>query len=208
MLTLNDSQPPSTQLGSQTSALADDVSQSRRGIHCCRSSSGSQSNIGSKIYRRKNPFELLPEQLTGHVCSPSLFQRRTPEGSPLSRSFNWSIDQLAELFPVDFDEEQPSSEQPEESYFPCEDEAQEAIDRFFSSKEIVPSPCESPSKVKSSTLGAEGFGVNKGGQPERELETATVCCQTTFTVPPQVDLTSILGDYFTFDVARKKGSSA
>ncbi|KAL1426254.1 hypothetical protein MTO96_018311 [Rhipicephalus appendiculatus] len=109
---------------------------------------------------------------------------------------------MADLFPTDIDEEELSSLQPEENYDPFEEQSRLAIDQFFSSQEIVPSPDQPPSRVRSPVRGAEGVGANSGVHPGRELHTVTVCCQTALAALSEVDLDTAPGAYCTFHVAR------
>ncbi|KAL1485566.1 hypothetical protein MTO96_047292 [Rhipicephalus appendiculatus] len=133
-----------------------------------------------------------------------MFPLISPESPASSRSFRRSIEQAAYPFPVNIDEKEPSPLQPEDSYDPFEEQSQQAID-LFSSHDIVPSPSEPPSRVR--TLAVETIGENSGVQPGRELPTATVWSQTTLSVPPEVDLSTVLGDYCTFNAAQKQASS-
>ncbi|KAH7969153.1 hypothetical protein HPB52_015155 [Rhipicephalus sanguineus] len=184
-------------------AMADKEPQTRRGIRRRRSSSNSISS-NNKSFNRTNPFEVQAEQLSQLLCSPSMFRLRSPEAPASSRSFRWSIEQMAALFPVNIDEEELSSLQPEEGYDPFEEQSQQAIDLFFSSREIVPSPPEPQSTVRSPTPAADVVGENSGTQPERELHTATVWSQTTLSVPPEVHLSTVLGDYYTFHAVQNR----
>ncbi|KAH7968396.1 hypothetical protein HPB52_008255 [Rhipicephalus sanguineus] len=142
------------------------------------------------------------EQLSQRLCSPSMFRLRSPETLASSRSFRWSIEQMAVLFPVNIDEEELSSLQPEDRYDPFEERLQQTIDQFFSSQEIVPSPLEPPSRVRSPTPAF--VGENSGIQPGRELHAATVWSQTTLSVAPEVDLCTVLGDYYTFHATQNR----
>ncbi|KAL3245965.1 hypothetical protein MRX96_058053 [Rhipicephalus microplus] len=152
-----------------SSVTAGEKSQARHGIHCRSSNIICSKN---NCYKRTNPFEVPSEQLSQRLCSPSMFRSRSPEQPSSSRSFKWSIEQMAELFPVNIDEEELSSVQPEESYHPFEEQLQQAIDLFFSSQQIVPSPSEPLLRVWSATQAV--VGENSGMQTGRELHTATV----------------------------------
>nr|XP_037290854.1 protein aurora borealis-like [Rhipicephalus microplus] len=172
-----------------SSVTAGEKSQARHGIHC-RSSNSICSN--NNCYKRTNPFEVPSEQLSQRLCSPSMFRSRSPEQPSSSRSFKWSIEQMAELFPVNIDEEELSSVQPEESYDPFEEQLQQAIDLFFSSQQIVPSPSEPLLRVWSATQAV--VGENSGMQTGRELHTATVWSRRTPSELPEVDLCAVLRD--------------
>ncbi|KAL1445090.1 hypothetical protein MTO96_045209 [Rhipicephalus appendiculatus] len=102
-----------------------------------------------------------------------MFPLTSPEAPVSSRSFRWSIEQAADPFLVNIDEEEPSPLQPEESYDPFEEQSQQAIGRF-SSHEIVPSPLEPLSRVGSPTPAAETVGENSGIQPGRQLHATAV----------------------------------
>ncbi|KAL1419480.1 hypothetical protein MTO96_025389 [Rhipicephalus appendiculatus] len=165
--------------------MADKQPQTRHGIrHWCSNSICSNN----KCCKRTNPFEVHAEQLSQRLCSPSMLRLKSPEAPASSRSFNCSIEQMADLFPVNFEEEGPSSLQPEDNY---EEQSQQDIDLFFTSQEIVPSPSKPPSRVRSPTPAI--VGQNSGTQPARQLHTATVWSQTTLSVPAEVDLCTVLG---------------
>ncbi|KAH7968403.1 hypothetical protein HPB52_008262 [Rhipicephalus sanguineus] len=109
---------------------------------------------------------------------------------------------MAVLFPVNIDEEELSSLQPEDRCDPFEERLQQTIDQFFSSQEIVPSPLEPPWRVRSPTPAF--VGENSGIQPGRELHAATVWSQTTFSISHEVDLCTILEDHYTFHAAQNE----
>ncbi|KAH7958160.1 hypothetical protein HPB51_027854 [Rhipicephalus microplus] len=172
-----------------SSVTAGEEPQPRYGIHC-RSSNSICSN--NNCYKRTNPFEVHSEQLSKRLCSPSMFRSRSPEPPSSSRSFKWSIEQMAELFPLNIDEQELSSVQPEESYDPFEEQLQQAIDIFFSSQQIVPSPSEPILRVSSATRAV--VGENCGIQMGRELHTARMWSRATPSELPEVDLCTVLRD--------------
>ncbi|KAH7952645.1 hypothetical protein HPB51_028192 [Rhipicephalus microplus] len=96
---------------------------------------------------------------------------------------------MAELFPVNIDEEELNSVQPEESYDPFEEQLQQAIDLFFSSPQIVPSPSEPLLRGWSATRAV--VGENTGMKTGRELHRATVWSRATPSELPEVDLCTV-----------------
>lgn len=157
---------------------------------------GGRSGMGDST---GNPFDVEPEQLTQPSCSPSVFVTRSRRTPGSSRSFRWSIEQMAGLWPANIDEHDPSLPQHARSDALYEEQSQQAIEVFFSRHEIVPSPWEPHAR-----LSIRPTGVSKGAQSPRESTTASVWSQTTLSIPPDADLSASLGDYYTFHVAQDK----
>ncbi|XP_070564901.1 protein aurora borealis-like isoform X2 [Ptychodera flava] len=155
-----------------------------------------------------NPFESTTTD-TLHLpqFSPSVFSKTTsPSQKKNSESpFQWSIDNIAMLKPVDIDE---SSQQ--ESVHPdtdLEEKAQNAIDKFFSQKHVVPSPWSEPVQIKHVTFSpnppstryydgnssmfspVNASILNKG-------RTVDASCQTILSLPVNFDLQAVLGAEF------------
>ncbi|GBN30364.1 Protein aurora borealis [Araneus ventricosus] len=142
----------------------------------------------------RNPFDVKAESLYLPACSPSVFatlQRNEVENG----SFRWSIEHLSVLYPADIDESSvPETRVDEEQ----EVKAQKAIDTFFSQNSIVPSPwSSSPKEGRTNIKPRRRTRVNVLLQGVHERCEATT--QTTLSIPPNVDLTDILGKYFTFN---------
>lgn len=158
-----------------------------------------------------NPFDVEPEQLTQPSCSPSIFLSRSRQTPGSRRSFRWSIDQMAGLWPVNIEEEEPSIPPPARSDALYEEQSQQAIELFFSRHEIVPSPWEPQSRMKSAFVASKEWSSILDGNntlSEREPQTSTAWSQTTLSIPPDVDLSSLLGDYFTFHAAQDKQTAS
>ncbi|XP_077551790.1 protein aurora borealis-like [Haemaphysalis longicornis] len=140
-----------------------------------------------------NPFDVEPEQLTQPSFSPSVFVSRSRRTPGSGRSFRWSIEQMADLWPANIDEHEPSLAQPARSDALYEEQSQQAIEVFFSRHEIVPSPWEPHAR-----LSIRPPGMSNTPQSPREPETSTAWSQTTLSIPPDADLSALLGDYYTF----------
>ncbi|XP_077500714.1 protein aurora borealis-like isoform X1 [Amblyomma americanum] len=162
------------------------------------------STPGGSSGSSTNPFDVEPEQLTQPSCSPSMFLSRSRRTPGSRRSFRWSIEQLAGLFPANIDEREPSIPQPTRSDALYEEQSQQAIEMFFSRHEIVPSPWEPTGKVKGHLLNSNGLHDGNHTLYEEEPEKVSVWSQTTLSIPPDADLGSLLGEYFTFDAAQDK----
>ncbi|XP_042894665.1 protein aurora borealis isoform X1 [Parasteatoda tepidariorum] len=151
--------------------------------------------------RLRNPFDVKAESLYFHSCSPffaTLSRNKKDDGT-----FRWSIEQLSVLCPADIDETSMpdicvDAEQ--------EMKAQEAIDTFFSQNSIVPSPWSDP----SDSGGRLDVKVRRMNHMVHDRP-VTSCCdtatQTALSIPPDVDLKSILGQYFTFNDEEESFSS-
>lgn len=156
-----------------------------------------------------NPFDVEPEQLTQPSCSPSMFLSRSRQTPGSRRSFRWSIEQMAGLWPANIEEEQePSLLQPARSDALYEEQSQQAIELFFSRHEIVPSPWEAPSKTKSVSAASKGLGCGDPSLMKQCPLMSSAWSQTTLTIPPDVDLSAVLGDYFKFHAAQDKQTTS
>ncbi|KAH6920954.1 hypothetical protein HPB50_028057 [Hyalomma asiaticum] len=165
-----------------------------------RSSSVSRGPSKSNCRHPKNPFELEPEQLAQHLCSSSIFEEadhHTPE------SFHWSIEQLAELFPASFDEELANS-QLGGIEDPHEELAQMAIDEFFSTQEIVPSPCKPAPIVITLSTSSESSGDGDESTSEEEQQVSSDGSEETLSVSPDVDVRSFSEGHSASDVVSDK----
>lgn len=146
-----------------------------------------------------NPFDVEPEQLTQPSFSPSVFVSRSRRTPGSSRSFRWSIEQMAGLWPANIDEHDPSLPQHARSDALYEEQSQQAIEVFFSRHEIVPSPWEPHAR-----LSIRPSVMSNATHSPRESNTSTVWSQTTLSIPPDADLSAPLGDYFTFHAPQDK----
>ncbi|KAG8177575.1 hypothetical protein JTE90_011741 [Oedothorax gibbosus] len=149
---------------------------------------------------RWNPFDMKAEALYLPACSPSVFatfQRNKVDNG----TFRWSIEHLSVLYPADIDETSVP-----DTWVDAEQEvkAQKAIDTFFSQNSIVPSPWSSSPK--------EGRGDKKSRRRAcisnifPNVESNEVSTQTMLSIPPNIDLSKILGNFFTYDDSEDKNS--
>ncbi|XP_064476676.1 protein aurora borealis-like isoform X2 [Ornithodoros turicata] len=153
-----------------------------------------------------NPFDVDPDQLTMPSCSPSVFSSffssKNKPGSSSKKSFRWSIEQLSTFWPVDIDEESIQyvcSRDDNEEY---EVQSQQAIEKYFSQKDIVPSPWVVSNKnavpLSSSPISTSCKTATRPLR-DRKSRKRSVWSQTVLTIPPSVDVEAILGQYFKFD---------
>ncbi|XP_014601981.1 PREDICTED: protein aurora borealis [Polistes canadensis] len=151
----------------------------------------------------RNPFESdLTNRLHKSVISPSVFKKVTtdPQNSP---EFSWSVEELALIKPAKIEEfpvEQIYNVDPD-----VELKAQEAIDKFFMTNEIVPSPWESKKKEHKIDI--------KLNTPKRLIDKSNKlkdfpkmikkdgACQTTLSLPSILpeNVEEALKPYFTFN---------
>lgn len=150
----------------------------------------------------RNPFESdLTNRLHKSVISPSVFKKVTnPQNSP---EFSWSVEELALIKPAKIEEfpiEQIYNVDPD-----VELKAQEAIDKFFMTNEIVPSPWESKRKEHKIDI--------KLNTPKRLIDKSNKlkdfpklikkdgACQTTLSLPSKLpeNVEEALKPYFTFN---------
>ncbi|XP_013410699.1 protein aurora borealis [Lingula anatina] len=168
---------------------------------------GSSGDSGSIAM---NPFEsVLLDRLHQSTFSPGVFEKKfTPESEKEPKPFRWSIDQLAILHPADIEELPLQQDTMSTFHDPeLEDTAQKAIDTFFSTNILVPSPWQDSSSKQASknnavldTSGA--FNVaeeEKSGRGSSlyEGKKRDAGCQTTLTLPVDFDLQKILGEFYT-----------
>lgn len=144
------------------------------------------SKLASKV---RNPFEpMMQERLHTHFMSPSVFARRTPKNE---EKFKWTIDELSHMKPADIDEDVINT--PEHDVA-LDTIAQSQIDKFFSMREIVPSPYTH--MMKYSPLIKEKKNIDSISPPERCESSA----QTVLTLPPELprDLEEALQPFCTY----------
>ncbi|XP_057318876.1 uncharacterized protein LOC130663589 [Microplitis mediator] len=145
----------------------------------------------------RNPFDAeLTSRLHMSVISPTIFSKVTTKSH--DSPFSWTIDELAMLKPVAIEEfslQQSHCSDPE-----IEMRAQEAINKFFSAKEIHPSPWNErrePIKqlIVTPTSSLEGFNAE-----ETEKTTRDCWAQTELSLPPKLPqhVEEALKPYFTF----------
>ncbi|GAB6022144.1 hypothetical protein CHUAL_006283 [Chamberlinius hualienensis] len=163
-----------------------------------------QQNIKStpiKTTNIVNPFEQhdLIETMQMSSCSPSVFSR-VISPSKLendSSDFRWEVDHVAMLYPKEFEVNHQHHHQPpidEET----EEKVQTAINSYFA-KMYVPSPWIS-NNIKSVSR-RESINVNETSCDEGYAASnkKNVWSQTALSIPVDVDLNGILGQYFNFN---------
>ncbi|XP_074660458.1 uncharacterized protein LOC141912927 [Tubulanus polymorphus] len=165
-------------------------------------------NAASAMY---NPFENhTVDFLHLPTFSPNVFSKgtSTPSRSDSTpQKFRWSIDQQALLHPADIDE-MPHHQL---NLISVDDEnteymAQQAIDTFFTSNMIAPSPWSETNKTVSrmnEDMKVEASCKDTSGNRSQTNSSTTsnkkdVGCQTTLTIPSDIDVQSILGEFFTY----------
>ncbi|XP_054654567.1 protein aurora borealis [Dunckerocampus dactyliophorus] len=146
----------------------------------------------------RNPFESpndyrhLREPL---VPSPSAFQSKTCKATP--PKFNWSIEEMASLLPVDIDQEEIQRQ----SFYlsqtradsDTEEKRQTAIEQFFTKEAIVPSPwAVSDTRKALHVYKKSSLSPAIAEEPEKH----SVSCQTSLSIPVAFDLERLLGEYY------------
>ncbi|KAJ8253394.1 hypothetical protein GJAV_G00212440 [Gymnothorax javanicus] len=158
-----------------------------------------------------NPFDSPNDYLRLHesvVPSPSVFKSSRVSSASLCTpsKFKWSIDEMASLLPVDID---PEEIHQQSSYFrqmrtdsDIEKKRQNAIEQFFRSGPIVPSPWASSANKLSKQMHFMKSSLSPD-IPEEEppVGTCTVsaACQTVLSLPVDFDLEKILGEHYKMD---------
>ncbi|XP_011494526.1 PREDICTED: uncharacterized protein LOC105359598 [Ceratosolen solmsi marchali] len=153
----------------------------------------------------RNPFEAdLTNKLHISVISPTVFSKVVDSHQKDSPGFTWSIDELALIQPAkidEFPEQQMQCSDPE-----IEKNAQEAISKFFSKNQIIPSPFdfkrgELGKEIEMVTPIREFEGINISKELfESKIETKDCWAQTILTLPPKLPekVEEILKPYFSF----------
>nr|XP_020455700.1 protein aurora borealis [Monopterus albus]XP_020455708.1 protein aurora borealis [Monopterus albus] len=151
----------------------------------------------------RNPFESpndyhqLREPL---VPSPSVFKSNPCKSTP--PKFNWSIDEMASLLPVDIDPEEIQRQSfylsQTNSDSDIEEKRQNAIEQFFTKGAIVPSPWAEPDSHKAPKINKKS---SMSSVIAEEPENISVACQTTLSLPLAFDLEKVLGEYYRYEEA-------
>ncbi|ESN92389.1 hypothetical protein HELRODRAFT_194240 [Helobdella robusta] len=111
-----------------------------------RNVTNNNNNLQQQQQSYYNPFETgLLDSLSQHICSPNVFKVITPDRK-LTPKFRWSIDDLALLKPAHI--EDPPLHSVYNLNAELEERAQQAIDEFFSTHVIAPSPWSTASSKK------------------------------------------------------------
>ncbi|CAI9720196.1 Hypothetical predicted protein [Octopus vulgaris] len=138
----------------------------------------------------KNPFEIaLINQLSSSLVSPGIFNMATPNSN--EENFEWTIDQLATLHPVEIDEKP----QYKSTFNPAiETKAQEAIEQYFNTRLVVLSPIEN-----------EKSDQNENATSKKSV---TIGCQTCLTLPLDFNINKVLGQYMTYEEKRSDAENS
>eukprot|EP00794_Sanderia_malayensis_P017025 gene17025-18739_t len=158
----------------------------------------------------RNPFDSKDfDKENCPAFSPSIFVKsvREEDSGKKSKEFRWSIDQMAVLKPVDI--EQYPYQEYSASYEREEDEiaAQKAINEYFSNV-LLPSPwmrnknqafkrvtfSPHPPTYFKETPETSKASINSENENSRKMVDGS--CQTTLTIPPNVDIEKLLGNAF------------
>lgn len=196
-----------------------------RVFHSSRTPSSCRGEQPIKLYH--NPFEAeLVDVLHGPLFSPNVFKTSTP-GCGGTVKFQWTIDEIAVLKPADIEEPcLPDAWNLGGINSEIEEQAQRAIDTYFSSHVIVPSPWTDSSKKKPFILPATPGGgsftdspmmfstksmTQRNDQtPQKPMSTnrdnlaaqlvkRDVASQTTLTLPMDFDLEALLGAHYVYE---------
>lgn len=165
-----------------------------------------------------NPFDVaLLDQLHGPVfMSPGVFTTQSTPSTDEKKPFRWSIEHIAELHPADIDE-MPVYQQitPDKE---VEERAQKAIDTFFSTNLIAPSPWNSNTDALRSAHQVEtplrALEPDLQGSIQKQLPfakkiplTQDASAQTMLSLPAGFDIKEILGEYMICDDAENQDTS-
>ncbi|CAO1437992.1 unnamed protein product [Diamesa serratosioi] len=146
----------------------------------------------------KNPFE---SHLTEHlylkpvISSPSLFKHDTPKQKNIIDLFEWTIDEVSSLNPINLIPHETQFKQEEDPV--VEAKAQDAIKRFFTEHEIVPSPkdctlrnqkiiLKDDSHSNIMIINSTVFAGPADHKPVKKVKLCDSVTQTMLTFPPQL----------------------
>ncbi|XP_014680804.1 PREDICTED: uncharacterized protein LOC106820761 [Priapulus caudatus] len=202
-----------------SSSSGSSTSKTPSGSRINPSSSGS-SMLKTPSGPRINPFEIgLMDRLQAPSFSPSVFQN-VPTPNKEERGFFWTIDELAVLQPVEMDERDHAQQQAQHHFLDHETESkfQSAIDEYFlrhahTQLAASPSPNNQPvgpvaiertaaivtarnECVPNTSVKNQSPEDDCTGSATRKLQDAS--CQTTLTLPMNVNLEKLLAHYYTY----------
>ncbi|OWF51940.1 uncharacterized protein LOC110448430 [Mizuhopecten yessoensis] len=162
-----------------------------------------------------NPFDNgIYDELGGPIfMSPGVFNVQATPDSEEKKLFSWAIEHIAELNPADI-EENPK-QQAAHSIPDRETEArvQQAIEKYFSSNLVAPSPWTDPKapvvkttpnsdeRLPKACLEPDLQGSIQRQLPQKSIRTQEVGCQTTLTLPIDFDINKVLGQYMTYELS-------
>ncbi|XP_026060143.1 protein aurora borealis [Carassius auratus] len=151
----------------------------------------------------RNPFESPNDYHRLHeplMPSPSVFKSST-SSSATPAKFKWSIDEMANLLPVEID---PEDIHRQAVFFSqsradaeIEEKRQHAIEQFFTKGAIVPSPWGPPAAKPSVKMPHPNSSlsplVTETLQSSKKIN---AICQTVLSLPVDFNLEKVLGDYY------------
>ncbi|XP_033751356.1 protein aurora borealis-like [Pecten maximus] len=162
-----------------------------------------------------NPFDNgVYDELGGPIfMSPGVFNvQSTPDGEE-KKLFSWAIEHIAELNPADIEEnpkQQAAHSIPDKE---TEARVQQAIEKYFSSNLVAPSPWSDPKapvikttpnsdeRLPKSCLEPDLQGSIQKQLPQKSIRTQEVGCQTMLTLPIDFDINKVLGQYMTYELS-------
>lgn len=157
--------------------------------------------------RAVNPFDIgIADRLHLPAFSPSVFSViETPDKQ---KEPFWSIEQIAVLRPADIEETPNQEHAGVGNDAETERRAQDAINRFFSQHEIVPSPWlpTEPIQVRSRSFSpaATSTACMKKTVTRKCISRQDAWTQTALTLPLDLDIEKLLGQYYTFPTQQCK----
>ncbi|XP_043104107.1 protein aurora borealis [Puntigrus tetrazona] len=148
-------------------------------------------------FESPNDYHRLHESL---VPSPSVF-KSSKSSSATPAKFKWSIDEMANLLPVEIAPEdihrQAMFLSQARADAEIEEKRQNAIDQFFTKGAIVPSPwgplAAKPSVKLPHQKSPLSPLVTETLQPSKKIN---AICQTVLSLPVDFNLEKVLGDYY------------
>ncbi|RXN02829.1 aurora borealis [Labeo rohita] len=150
-----------------------------------------------------NPFESPNDYHRLHeplMPSPSVF-KSSKSSSATPAKFKWSIDEMANLLPVEIDPEdihrQAMFLSQARADAEIEEKRQNAIEQFFTKGAIVPSPWGPPAAKQAVKVPHQKSPlsplVTEPVQPSKKIN---AICQTVLSLPVDFNLEKVLGDYY------------
>ncbi|XP_051560553.1 protein aurora borealis-like [Myxocyprinus asiaticus] len=148
-------------------------------------------------FESPNDYHRLHESL---VPSPSVFKSsRSSAATPAK--FKWSIDEMANLLPVEIDPEDIHRQavflSQARADAEIEEKRQHAIEQFFTKSAIVPSPWGPPTAKQSVKLPYQKSSLSPLVTEELQSpKKINVICQTVLSLPVDFNIEKVLGDYY------------
>ncbi|XP_016399597.1 protein aurora borealis-like [Sinocyclocheilus rhinocerous] len=150
-----------------------------------------------------NPFESPNDYHRLHeplVPSPSVF-KSSKSSSATPAKFKWSIDEMANLLPVEIDSEdihrQAMFLSQTRADAEIEEKRQHAIEQFFTKGAIVPSPWGPPAAKPSVKMPHQKSSLSPLVTDDiQSSKKINAICQTVLSLPVDFNLEKVLGDYY------------